>query len=86
MESYCEIWEGLIGIGSWHKKFAVLKNSIITFQNIEKGNIDYKIHLGICTIKKLKSNHKIELFNGVGEMTIRFKQSRLKKKWEETIQ
>lgn len=30
MESYCEIWEGFLGMGSWHKRYAKLdENNVL---------------------------------------------------------
>ena len=83
MESYCEIWEGLFGIGSWHKKYAKLKyDQIIYIYDKKEGEIEKKIHLGISNINFKTQSEEMEIHNGVTEIKMRFKQSALKKNWE----
>lgn len=41
MESYCEIWEGFFGVGSWCKKFLKLENEILEIYDDSTNQLNY---------------------------------------------
>lgn len=76
MESFCDVWQSKLGIGSWHKKYAVLnENNVIEFfDNSEKNSSKLMIHLDISKlVLKKRSTHKLQIFNGISKVFLRFK-------------
>ena len=75
-ESYCEIWVKKMGMGSWHKKHAVLNSNKILYlyEESDHKKITFMFYIDICTInKKEKNPHEIILFNGYSNVPFRFK-------------
>ena len=87
MEGNVEIFEGLMGIGTWSKNYMILNNNIISLCKRRGEKIQKKIHLSISTIYGIeKSKREFKLDNGYSLIKLRVESNIIKKKWLEKFQ
>ena len=86
MEGTLEVWQGLIGIGNWSKKYFVLTENILSICDKKGGEIEAKIHLKVATIDpKKETSHKFVIYTGINKFKIKAGTLELKKKWIEIL-
>lgn len=82
MEDYLEVWQGIVGIGSWSRKFFILNENVLTYCSEKGGDTEGKVHLQIAqVVDDNPSKPTFELNNGMEVMKIRAESVDKKSRW-----
>ena len=82
MEGTLEIWQGVIGIGGWSKKYFVLTDNILVCCDKKGGEVEAKLHLKVATIDPRDNKEKqFVIYTGVSKFKLRASSDELKSKW-----
>ena len=82
MEGTLEIWQGVIGIGGWSKKYFLLNDSVLVCCDKKGGEVEAKIHLKVATIDERETKEKqFVIYTGVSKFKLRAGSEELKTKW-----
>ncbi len=85
MESYVEIFEGIMGIGIWSKRYAILNGEILSLCKDRGKEIVGRIHLQISRIEDSKKETEFKIFNGLNKIKVKTQAKAIKKKWFEAF-
>lgn len=86
MEGTVEIWQGMIGIGGWSKKYFVLTDHILVCCDKKGGDVEAKMHLKVATIDRRKDRERqFIIYSGITQFKIRVASDELKSKWLDAL-
>ena len=86
MEGTLEIWQGMIGIGGWTKKYFVLNDNILVSCDKKGGEVEAKMHLKVATIDVKEDKEKqFVIYTGINKFKLRAANSELKQKWVDAL-
>ncbi len=82
MEDTLELFQGIMKIGTWSRKYCVLRDNVLTYCDKQGGQIEGKIHLKIAKINELDAL-KAEFLIDTGTTPLLFRAPNLaaKAKW-----
>lgn len=86
MEGTLEIWQGVMGIGGWTKKYFVLTDSILVCCDKKGGDVEAKLHLKVATLDpRAERKKQFLIYTGINRFKLRAATDELKGKWLEAL-
>lgn len=86
MEGPLEVWQGMMGIGGWTKKYFVLFGSVLECYDRRVGLIETQIHLKVATLTKSRKKEKqFTVMSGANWYKLRAASEELRAKWMEAL-
>lgn len=86
MEGPLELWQGMMGIGGWSKKYFLLSGAILECYDRRGGHIEAQIHLRIATLRKSrKRERQFTLVAGQNYYKLKTASEELRAKWVEAM-
>lgn len=82
MEDTLELFQGIMKIGTWSKKYCILRDNILTYCDKQGGDIEGKVHLRVAVIHELNAlQPNFQLNTGTTPLLFRAPNLALKSKW-----
>ena len=53
MEEILELFQGIMKIGTWSRKYVILRDNILTYCDKQGGEIEGRIHLRVAKVNEL---------------------------------
>lgn len=86
MEGPLEVWQGMMGLGGWTKKYFVLSRAVLECYDRRDGEIETQINLKIATIKpSKKSSKQFTIMAGANWYRVRAVSEELRARWIELL-
>lgn len=86
MEGPLEVWQGMMGIGGWTKKYFVLSGSVLECYHTKGAAIEAQINLKVATVTKSKRKEKhFTVMTGANWYRLRAASEELRAKWIEAL-
>jgi len=82
MEDQLEIWQGVMGIGTWSKKYFILADNILTYCAEKGGNLEGKVHMQVANVEPGPQNASIFKINtGIQSLKLKADSINTKNRW-----
>ena len=86
MEGPLELWQGMMGIGGWSRRYFVLNGAVLGCYDRRSGTIETEINLKVSTLKKSKKkNNQFTIMTGRSRYRLKTESEELRGKWMETL-
>ena len=82
MEDTLELFQGILRIGTWSKKYCILRDNILTYCDKKGGDIEGRIHLKVAGILELDPLQvSFQINTGTTPLLLRATNLAAKSKW-----
>jgi hypothetical protein len=82
MEDALELWQGVMGIGTWSKKHFVLSGNILSYSSHKDGALEGKVHMQVASVEPGPPNTAIFKINtGVQSLKLKSDSINSKNRW-----
>ena len=86
MEGTLEIWQGMIGLRGWTKKYFALNDSILICYDTKDGEVEAKVHLKVATLDvSERKERQFTIYTGISKFKLRASSGELKIKWVDSM-
>lgn len=81
-----ELWKGIPHIGTWAKKYFIVKDKVMVYCSKREGKVEGRVHLEIAVLDRMTFNERqFSISTGVGIMILRATSSHVKDRWLGTM-